>query len=102
VNLLEGKATSLEPYNAKVTNVLALYAAASWGAKIALDRYPRLTFNVGRLPVVWGAVERMLSGDLKDPGSERGPARYALKVIERLARWAGDPGAAYRAEANTA
>jgi geranylgeranyl reductase family protein len=102
VNLLEGKATSLEPYNARVTNALALTAAASWGAKIALDRYPWLTFNVGRLPVVWGAVERMLSGDLKDPGSERGPARYALKVIERLARWAGDPGAAYRAEANTA
>jgi geranylgeranyl reductase family protein len=102
VNLLEGKATSLEPYNARVTNALALNAAASWGAKIALDRYPWLTFNVGRLPVVWGAVERMLSGDLKDPGSERGPARYALKVIERLARWAGDPGAAYRAEANTA
>jgi len=102
VNLLEGKATSLEPYNARVTNALALTAAASWGAKIALDRYPWLTFNVGRIPVAWGAVERMLSGDLKDPGSERGPARYALKVIEGLARSAGDPGAAYRAEANAA
>jgi Flp pilus assembly protein protease CpaA len=80
VNLLEGKATSLEPYNARVTNVLALNAAASWGAKIALDRYPWLTFNVGRLPVVWGAVERMLSGDLKDPGSERGAAAENTSV----------------------
>ena len=36
------------------------HVAASWGAKIALDRYPWLTFTLGRLPIAWGAVERML------------------------------------------
>jgi geranylgeranyl reductase family protein len=102
VDLLEGRASSLDPYNQRVTNALALGAAASWGAKIAFERYPWLTFTVGRTPVAWGAVERMLSGDLKDPSKERGPARYALKVIEGLARTAGDPGAGYRAEARTA
>ncbi len=102
VDLLEGRAESLAGYNEKLANALSLAAAASWGAKIALDRYAWLTFNLGRSPVAWGAVERMLSGDLKHPGAERGAARYALKMIEGLARAAGDPGAAYRAEANTA
>jgi geranylgeranyl reductase family protein len=102
VDLLEGRIASLDVYNDKLANALSLGAAASWGAKIAFERYPWLTFTVGRTPVAWGAVERMLSGDLKDPSKERGPARYALKVIEGLARSAGDPGAGYRAEARTA
>jgi geranylgeranyl reductase family protein len=102
VDLLEGRAESLAGYNEKLASALSLSAAGSWGAKIALDRYPWLTFNLGRAPVAWGAVERMLSGDLKHPGGERGLARFALKMIEGLARAAGDPGAGYRAEANTA
>jgi hypothetical protein len=71
-------------------------AAASWGAKIALDRYPRLTFVLGRVPLAWGVVTRLLRGDIASPGEERGPARVPLKLIEALARAAGDPGAAYR------
>ena len=54
------------------------------------------------MPLAWGVVERMLNGDLRHPGDERGPARFGLKLIEGLARRAGDPGAGYRAEAHTA
>jgi flavin-dependent dehydrogenase len=99
--VLAGQAAGLEAYNDKLSKALAMAVAASWGAKIALDRYPRLTFTLGRLPIAWGAVERLLSGDLSDPSQERGPGRYALKLIERLARAAGDPGAGYRAQAQT-
>jgi geranylgeranyl reductase family protein len=102
VDLLEGRVESLDGYNEKLARALSPTAAASWGAKIAFDRYPWLTFNVGRIPIAWGAVERMLNGDLKDPSKERGPARYALKAIERLARSAGDPGADCPAEARAA
>ena len=69
---------------------------------MALDRYPWLTFTLGRLPIAWGAVERMLNGDLQQPERREGPGRVALKMIERLARSAGDPGAGYRAEAHAA
>jgi flavin-dependent dehydrogenase len=100
--VLEGRTTGVESYNDGLSKALSLSVAASWGAKIAFDRYPWLTFNLGRLPIAWGAVERMLRGDLSDPGAERGPGRYALKAIERLARSAGDPGAGYRAEAHAA
>jgi geranylgeranyl reductase family protein len=101
-DLLEGRVASLDGYNRRLAGALSLGAAASWGAKIAFDRYPWATFTLGRIPVAWGAVERMLSGDLGHPGDERGPARFALKLIEGLARTAGDPGAAYRAEASAA
>jgi len=100
--LLEGRVESLDAYTEKLSNVLALGTAASWGAKIAFDRYPRLTFALGRLPIAFGSVERILNGDLRQPGDERGPGRIVLKVIERLAKTAGDPGAGYRAEARTA
>jgi flavin-dependent dehydrogenase len=98
-DVLAGRAVGLEAYNERLSKALAMSVAASWGAKIALDRYPWLTFTLGRLPIAWGAVERMLNGDLSDPSDEKGPGRYALKLIERLARAAGDPGAGYRAEA---
>ena len=101
-DMLEGRAAGVESYNQKLSDALALSVAASWGAKIALDRYPWLTFTLGRLPIAWGAVERMLRGDLKHPGEEKGPGRVALKLIERIARSAGDPGAGYRAEAHAA
>jgi hypothetical protein len=100
--VLEGRAVGLESYNEKLSNALSLGVAASWGAKIAFDRYPRLTFTLGRLPIAWGAVERMLNGDMSNPSDEKGPGRFALKMIERLARSAGDPGAGYRTEAHAA
>jgi len=101
-DFLAGRVENLDGYTEKLSKALGLGAAASWGAKIAFDRYPRLTFTLGRMPLAWGVVERMLNGDLRHPGDERGPARFGLKLIEGLAKRAGDPGAGYRAEANTA
>jgi len=101
-DFLAGRVENLDGYTEKLSKALGLGAAASWGAKIAFDRYPWLTFTLGRMPLAWGVVERMLNGDLRHPGDERGPARFGLKLIEGLARRAGDPGAGYRAEANTA
>ena len=102
VDLLEGRVERLDAYNEKIARALSMAIAASWGAKIAFDRYPWITFTLGRLPLAWSVVERMLNGDLNYPGDERGPARYGLKLIEGLARSAGDPGAGYRAEVQTA
>jgi geranylgeranyl reductase family protein len=96
-DLLEGRADDLEPYAAAVTHALDPVAAAGWGAKVALDKFPRSVFALLRLPVTWRAVEQLVTGELSDPGAARGPARRVLKLIEALARRAGDPGRAYRA-----
>jgi geranylgeranyl reductase family protein len=100
LDLLAGRAATLDPYATALERALAPLHSASWGAKIALDRYPSLTFALGRVPVAWGVVERLLRGDIGHPGAERsGLARVPLRAIEALAKAAGDPGAGYRLEA---
>jgi flavin-dependent dehydrogenase len=102
LDLLEGRTAGLEPYTSRLAGALAAGASASWGAKRVAARYPRLGFAIARLPMAWSAVERILRGDLSNPGDERGLGRVTLKAVERLARSAGDPGAGYRAEAHAA
>ena len=99
LDVLAGRATDLEPYAQRLSRGLGPMAAASWDAKIAFDRFPRLTFALAGAPFVWGVVERILSGELNSPGDARGPARAPLRAIEALARAVGAPGSGYRVEA---
>jgi geranylgeranyl reductase family protein len=99
VDLLAGRTESLEPYADSVRRELAPLAASSWDAKIAFDRFPRLTFALARAPFVWGVVERVVRGELKHPGDAEGPARAPLRLIEALAKAVGAPGSAYRFQA---
>ena len=96
LDLLEGQATGLAGYETAVRRALGSLAAASWGAKVAFDRFPRATFLLARVPMVWRAVEGLMRGELSHPGAARGLARGPLRGIQALARAAGDPGRAYR------
>jgi len=90
---------TLAEYEATLRTRLDPIAAAGWGAKVALDRFPRAVFAVMRLPVTWRALEKVVTGEVRDPTATRGVERRAMKLIEALARRAGDPGRAYRAAA---
>ena len=94
VELLQGKATSLDPYAAAVHRELDQLASAGWGAKIALDRYPHAVFALMRLPVTWHVIEKLMLGEVAHPGEARGAGRRVMKLIEALARLARDPHAA--------
>lgn len=94
LDLLEGRAATLDGYDAAVRGALGRLAAASWGAKVAFDRFPRATFLLARVPVIWRAVEGLMCGELSHPGAARGLARGPLRAIQALARAAGDPGRA--------
>jgi hypothetical protein len=59
---------------------------AGWGAKRALDRFPRLTFALMRLPATWRAIEQVVTGEVPEPGATRGAERRAMKLIQVLAR----------------
>ena len=96
VDLLEGRAESLDPYGPRLAERLATHLWASWGVKVALDRFPRATFGLASTKIVWGAVERLVRGEVADVGGIKGLARPPLKAIALLARAAGDPGRAYR------
>jgi geranylgeranyl reductase family protein len=95
-DLLQGRAESLDPYGPRLAERLATHLWASWGVKVALDRFPRTTFGLAKTRIVWGAVERLVRGEVADVGGIRGLARPPLKAIALLARASGDPGRAYR------
>jgi geranylgeranyl reductase family protein len=86
LDVLGGRAETVEPYSARLADALGPLAKASWGAKLALDRYPRTTFALARAPLVWPVVERLVRGDIKAPDEARGLARPPLKAIAALAR----------------
>jgi geranylgeranyl reductase family protein len=95
LDLLEGRAATLEPYGREVRSALASQLAAAWGAKVALDRFPRLTYTAVRSPYVWKAVESLIGGEVPSPGAMRGLKRASLRVVAAIARAAGNPGRAY-------
>jgi len=86
LDVLEGRAETLEPYAAKLRGGLARLTSASWHAKHAFDRFPRLTFGIARIPLVWKVVEQTVSGDLSSPGEARGAVRAPLRVLDALGR----------------
>ena len=88
LDVLAGRAETVEPYTGRLAKALGSLADASWGAKVALDRYPRTTFALARAPLVWPVVERLVRGDISAPSEARGLARPPLKAIAALARLA--------------
>jgi flavin-dependent dehydrogenase len=99
LDLLGGDATTLDPYATALTRELAHHLSASWGVKLALERYPRTVFALLRLPGVFGPVERILRGELSHPGAARGLVRAPMRALALLGRAAGSPGETYKAEA---
>jgi flavin-dependent dehydrogenase len=73
-------------YEREVRRALDPVASAGWGAKRALDRFPRAVFAIMRLPVTWRALEAIVTGEVPDPGATRGLQRRALKAVELLAQ----------------
>ena len=86
LDLLAGRARSLEPYADRLSAGLSRLTATSWKAKLAFDRFPRLAFGIARIPLVWSVVERVVWGDLSSPGEAKGAVRAPLRILEALGR----------------
>ena len=93
LDLLAGRTRDLEGYASALADSLSSGLAASWGAKVALDLYPRLMFSLARAPGVWRVVESLVRGDVPHPRLARGVGRVPLRAVEGLAAAAGDRGA---------
>jgi geranylgeranyl reductase family protein len=96
LRLLAGESDTFDAYAEEVVRTLGPNAAASWSAKVALDRFPRAVFAVVSLPPFWRMLERLVRGDIDHPGEARGAVRGPLRLVKALARRSGDLGAAYR------
>jgi geranylgeranyl reductase family protein len=90
-------AGDLEGYDRELRRTLSSQLSAAWGAKVALDRFPRLTYAVVRTPFLWNAVVSLIGGDVPSPSAMRGLRRASMKAVETIARAAGNPGKPYRA-----
>lgn len=86
LDVLAGRAETLEPYEAAVERRIAPLTRAGWGAKAAFERFPRTTFALARLPVTFRALEKLLRGELAAPGEARGAERAAIRAIYAVAR----------------
>jgi flavin-dependent dehydrogenase len=99
LDILAGRADDFRSYAGELRRTLALSAAASWRAKLALERFPRLSFALLQAPQAWRAMEQLMRADATHPGAIGGPGGAALRAAELLARVAGDPGKGFAAAA---
>jgi geranylgeranyl reductase family protein len=85
LDLLAGRAGDLKAYEVRVNSALAFQLDVSWSAKVALDRFPRILFELGRLDYVQRGLQRLARGELQpDPGRRRSRAgRRALALLGR-------------------
>jgi flavin-dependent dehydrogenase len=86
LDLLAGRASTLEGYGVAVDDSLAPLHRASWKLKVALDRWPRLSWRVARTELLWRSIEKLLLGELSAPGEQRGIARVPLRALDVLGR----------------
>jgi flavin-dependent dehydrogenase len=86
LDVLAGRAETLDGYAAAVERRIAPLTRAGWGARAAFSRFPRTTFALARLPVTFRALEKLLRGELTHPGAARGLERGAVRLIESVAK----------------
>ncbi|MBV8480779.1 MAG: geranylgeranyl reductase family protein [Actinobacteria bacterium] len=86
LDVLAGRAQTLEPYEAAVIRRIAPLTNAGWGAKRAFERFPTAAYALARLPVTFHALEKLLRGDLAHPAQARGLEKGALRLIGAVAR----------------
>jgi geranylgeranyl reductase family protein len=86
LDVLAGRAATLEPYQDAVERRITPLTRAGWGAKRAFERFPRTTYALARLPVTFRALEKLLRGELPDPHSARGVERAAIRAIYAVSR----------------
>jgi flavin-dependent dehydrogenase len=92
----------LDAYAPALARALNPHLAASWGAKLALERFPRITFGIARFPLTWAAIESQLRSPGGNSDGLRGATGLTLRAVDALARVAGDPGRPYRLEVGRA
>jgi hypothetical protein len=55
-----------------------------------------LTYAVVRTPYLWKAVESLIGGEVPSPSAMRGLRRASMRMVEAIARAAGNPGKPYK------
>jgi len=102
LDFLAGEISSLKLYERKVLAELGPMSGFGWDAKLALDRIPRTVAAAVISPLGWIIVEKMMRGEIQDPGAERGLPGMVIRGLQAAARRVGWPGESYRTEPDLA
>jgi geranylgeranyl reductase family protein len=94
-DVLTGRTAGVDGYDGRLRQSLGRLTAASWNAKLAFDRFPRLAFELSRPRFVWPVVENILRGELDTPSAARGAARLPIRLVLGLSDALGAPGHRY-------
>jgi geranylgeranyl reductase family protein len=81
LDVLAGRAETLEPYQAAVERRITPLTRAGWQAKRAFEHFPGTTYALARLPITFRALAKMLQGDMPDPARARGLERAAIRAV---------------------
>jgi geranylgeranyl reductase family protein len=92
LDVLAGRAESLDAYQAAVERRIVPLTRAGWGAKAAFERFPRTTYALARLPVTFRVLEKLLQGSLSDPAAAHGGELAAIRAIYAVSRAAAAAG----------
>jgi flavin-dependent dehydrogenase len=76
----------LAGYATGLNAALSSNASASWAAKRALDRFPRIIYGFARIPVVWRFADALLRGELASPSEAHGTMKAPLKIVKALGK----------------
>ncbi|HZQ81378.1 MAG TPA: geranylgeranyl reductase family protein [Gaiellaceae bacterium] len=79
-------AGDLARYPERLDDALGNLHRASWKLKRALDRWPRASWRIARTRLLWGSIERLLTGELAAPSDQHGLARIPLRALDVLGR----------------
>jgi geranylgeranyl reductase family protein len=85
LDLLAGRASDLAVYETRIRSALAFQLDVSWSAKVALDRFPRVLFELGRSEYIQRGLQRLARGEL-EPDPRRRRSRAGRRALELLGR----------------
>jgi flavin-dependent dehydrogenase len=85
LELLAGRASDLVAYQARLNAALAFQLEVSWSAKVALDRFPRVLFELGRTDMIQRGLQKLARGELK-PEASRRRSRAGRRALSLLGR----------------
>ncbi len=84
LDLLAGRALDARAVRGAVDARARAAAPRVVEAEAALDRWPRASWRSRGRSLLWRSVERLLLGELRIPGEQRGLARLPLRLLDGL------------------
>ena len=83
LDLLAGRAATLEPYAHAFATTFGPLESVSWRAKLAFERFPRLAFRLATTRASWRLFQAIVGGE-RSPAEAHGLGGTPIRVLKAL------------------